>query len=510
MTRLTVPLAWVVVTVGCTGDGPPTDFTTDTEISMEDENDTVDSFGTRMCLTEQGVVYVLWMDNRANSNRDKLDIYMNRSLDRGDTWLDTPVKVNQGNPEADGPGNVWNPDLYCNDLGVFVVWEDDRDGELQNHQIYFNKSTDQGETFLPEDILIEFDTEGNTMSLEPKITGSDGDLMVAWYDSANGAYDIFVSTSGDAGDSWRDPNRIDSDVPAGSAYSARPQVAMSENAQNLWVVWEDSRDGKADIYFARSGTGGITFDDDVRLDEGTDADGADGDGENDSFEPQLCTDGVSSVYVVWHDSRNSINDRDIYFNFSINAGDDWLNDARQLESDGQGAANSLYPRCTAQGPIAHVAWQDNRNESYDIFYRRIIDGIPEPAAEQRADIGDLGLGNSLDVRVGMNDDFFTVAWNDGRVEAEQETDNGYTDLYYQYFSLDGSIQGTGEADDDLRIDSMYDGQSFKLDVNWQLLGGEWYAAWTDGRDDTENIYFERFPIGEESNPPDIQLLLDNL
>ena len=453
MTRATLTVLALGPLFGaCVPETGPPPFTIDIQIDGDNPNDPVQSLGTKMCVNDEGHVYVIWLDNRRNTSQDKVDIYMNRALstpEEQSSWLDTPVRVNQGDPQAQGPGNVWNPDLFCNELGVFVVWEDDRDGELQNHQIYFNKSTDNGETFMVEDALLEFDEDGNTMSLEPRITGQGSDLMVGWYDSANGAYDIFVTTSGDAGDTWRDSTRVDSDVPAGSAYSARPKVAMSANGDNLWVVWEDSRDGRADIYFTRSANGGVTFEPDQRLDGGAN----DERGEHDSFEPQLCTDSVSNVYVVWHDSRNNINQRDIFYNYSINAGDTWFNDARQLDSDGEGANNSLYPVCAVDGQVAHVAWQDNRNRAFDIYYRQILGGIPDTVqTEFQADIGpnpptDPGFGNSLDLVMAFNaqSGALAVAWNDDRVATARDEDNGYTDLYYQYFE-DGILGGDGDQD----------------------------------------------------------------
>lgn len=509
MSRLTSILSLSLMGACISGPIDELPWTEDVQIDGDNPNDPVTSVGTKMCVNELGHVYVIWMDNRRNSGGSKVDIWMNRAIaapENPASWLPTPVRVNQGDETAEGPGNVWNPDLFCNDTGAYVVWEDDRDGELQNHQIYFNKTTDNGETFLPEDLLLEFDIEGNTMSLEPRITGVGGDLMVGWYDSANGAYDIFVTTSGDQGDTWRDPIRVDSDVPAGSAYSARPKVAMSKDTDNLWVVWEDSRDGKADVYFARSDNGGVRFDADQRMDLGDDR------GEADSFEPQLCTDGVNNLYVVWHDSRNNINQRDIYFNYSINKGETWLTGARQLDSDGQGANNSLYPVCVAeQDGTAHVAWMDNRNRgAFDIMYRRIQLGIPESVAEIRADIGpnpgvDDGFGNSLDLVMTYDptSEALAVAWSDDREETAREEDNGYTDLYYQYFA-DGIIDNDSEQD--YRIDSWYDGLGYKLDMNFQVLGNEWYAAWTDGRYETGDVYFQHRPLGDESIPPDRALI----
>ena len=483
--------------VGCTSTPEPAPWTEDIRVDEAADTNNPDSEGTRMCVTDDGYVYVMWVDNRTNLDSDRQDIWLNRSVNRGEegTWLPSPVKVNQGDLSKPGPGNVWAPQIHCDGDAVYVVWEDDRDGELENHQIYFNRSLDNGETFQDADTLLEFDDDGTTMSIAPQIVGFGQDLAVAWQDGYNGAYDILVATSGDAGLQWRDPIRVDSDLP-GSAFSAQPRIAMSENAANIWVVWEDSRDGNADIYFARSTNAGVTFEDDQRLDLGDDP------GSADSFAPQICTDHDENIYVVWHDSRFDVNNRDILYQYSADAGDDWLATSRRMETDGEGFANSLYPVCVGVGPSAHVAWQDNRFQGFDVFYREIRDGIVDSAEEARVDLGNPeGFANSLDVAIAFDNSTVGIAWNDGRTEAETLAENGYTDLFYNYADAGAPF----EDEVDYRIDSMYDGQSFKLDVNFAILGGEWYAAWTDGRGGTSDIYFQRMALGDEALPPVLDL-----
>jgi hypothetical protein len=495
LSSTTIVLASTAVLVaGCNGKNEVA-FTEDLRIDGAEDNNDPDSYGTRMCMTDDGTIYVLWMDNRDDpSDESQADIWMNRSPSLGaeGSWLPKPVRVNQGD------GRVWNPSLYCNEIGVFVVWEDDRDGALENHQIYFNRSSDSGRTFLDEDILLETatDPDGLSMSLEPQISGYGSDLFVVWYDSLNGAYDILVSSSSDAGLLWRDPVRVDSDDPAGSAYSARPKIAVGENAIDLWVVWEDSRDGKADIYFSRSDSGGTTFKEDERLDEG------DEEGANDSFEPQLCTDNENNVYAVWHDARNG-EGRDIYMNYSGNKGADWQAIATRLDSDGAGFGNSLFPVCVADGSTLHTAWHDKRETDlgYDIFYRKAEAGIPGDS-EIALDVAPgqpAGFANSLDPRIALHNGQLVVAWRDNRGEVLAGTERGFDDLYYNYQTPETPFS----SEDDLRMDSMYDGQSFKVDLNLALLGGSWYAAWTDGRGGTSDIYFATFAIGEESNPPQL-------
>ena len=204
--------------------------------------------GVRLCAVPAGDLYVLWADARRDPTSDALDLWMNHSVD-GVSWLEAPVRVNGG-----PAGGVWNPQLACSDDGVFVVWESDRDGDSGNHQIHFNTSTDGGQTFFPDDVLLESDPDGFSMSIDPQITVQGSDLYVVWSDNANGAYDIFGSSSSDLGNSFRPHVRIDSDDPAGSAHSGRPQVAFGRDSLDIRVVWEDARDGQLDIWFARPTT----------------------------------------------------------------------------------------------------------------------------------------------------------------------------------------------------------------------------------------------------------------
>jgi hypothetical protein len=475
------------------GDGVP--FTTDIRIDGASDNNDPDSETAKMCVTAEGAVYVVWLDNRADRNSDKDSVWMNRALTKPwlqESWLQAPIRVNQGE------GNVWAPDLFCNEVGVFVTWEDDRDGILENHQIYFNRSTDNGETFLPDDVLLEpNDEDGNSMSLGPRIAGTGNNLFVTWYDGLNGAYDILVASSGDAGLTWRDPTRVDSDN-AGSSYSGVPRIATDESANNVWVVWEESRDGASDIYLNRSNSGGVTFVGDERIDDGDDP------GAFDSFSPQVCADDY--VYVVWHDARNG-EGRDIYMNYSMDLGETWGAAAQRLDTDVAGLGNSVDPVCVADGTTAHVAWQDNGqdNSGYDILYRQVRDGLPS-ASPVRLDTGSPpGSANSLEPKIAFekNTKQLVVLWRDGRAEAQGAQQNGYEDLYYNYSDNGAPFQGEG-AGGDLRVDSYYDGSSYKRDHNISVLGTRWYASWVDGRSGTSDIFFQAFPLGEEAIPPTLE------
>ena len=473
-------MTMLLFAVACLHVDPP-EFTTDVQIDGKSPNSSVNSLGLQMCATDDGGVYAIWMDNRRNPQADRVDIWMNHAPP-GASFERQPTRVNHGD------GNVWNPTLHCDDDAVFVVWEDDRDGELHNHEIYFQRSLDGGQTFLDADLRLEVNEPGSTMSLEPRITGSGEDLMVAWYGSANGAYDVFVTTSGDRGESWRLPVRLDSDEPLGSAYSARPQVAMSPDGRGMWVVWEDSRDGRADIYVARSEDGGVQWRRDQRLDVGDDP------GQEDSFEPRLCTANGQDVVVVWKESQEPAGLRYVS---SLNAGASWSEPA-MLQDPSAWGTPTFDARCVSDGSTAHVVWVDQRDQRWNAYYGRILLGERVPERTVSADGLASNLRNpvpSLDPLTGT----FAVAWLDDRAAEDPELG----DIYYQYF--EGGEPG-GASPRDYRVDSMFSGLSAKFELQFAVRNNRWFASWVDGRGLTADVFFQSMGIGTASKPPPTDLM----
>jgi hypothetical protein len=496
---------------GCNKDGALGQWTTDQRIDGASDNNDPDSSSTRMCAANDGTIYVLWTDDRNHRDNGRQDIWMNRSTELGakGSWLVAPIKVNVGDPESDS--SVSNPQMYCNNFGVYVVWEDDRDGSLKNHGIYFNESTDQGLHWLAADVALDADPQGLGNSIGPELAGvtpvggAGGQrLFVTWYDNTFGSYDVRLASSADGGTTWSNPARLDSDDPPGGFWSGLPKIAMSNDADDVYAVFEDRRNGATDIYVAHSDNGGTTFPQDYRLDTATD--GTNEPGAFESSRPQICTDGLNNVYVVWEDLRNSADGtrHDIYYQYSGDRGVTWLADAQRLETDTPGFGDSVSPVCVVQGTTAHVAWSDQRNDGdgYDIYSRDVVAGVAsgEPV---RLDVGvdgkePDGFANSLDPVIAMGTDGrVAVGWSDQRGEAGVADPSGYVDLYYNY-SAPGS---TFETANDLRIDSTVSGSSHKSDLHLAILGGSWYAAWTDDRDLTGDIYFTTFALGDQSDPP---------
>jgi hypothetical protein len=480
-----------------------TGVSSDFRVDLAGERDQIDSHSTSMCVAPDGTTYVVWVDDRfSEQNGGVSDVFLNRKLpdgDRSEGWLPDAVQVNQ---RQQGGGDVFNPDVACGPDGlVYVVWEDTRDGEVESHQIYFQVSTDRGQTWSAishlegagqGDRLLETDIDGRSNSFNPKIVQADPNVYVVWSDNKDGAFDILLAKSNNRGVDWNPPVRVDSDEPAGGAWSAFPEIVLG-GPSTAYVVWEDFRADQgaiangSDVYFSKSEDGGNNFSNDIRLDS------SDGIAQNNSFVPKIAANGAN-VFVAWHDDRNGENN-DVYVNASYDGGLSWTGDQRADGTTAGGASQSLYPSVCMSGPVGHVAYHDGReNGFFRIFYNRFENGNfvgPEFKLDDHKVDAQPG---SEDVVLSCAGDFVAAAWLDSVADIEQL---GFNDIHYDY-SEDGGATWTENPN--LRVDSIGEGTAFKTDLNFEITAeGTIRAAWTDGRNGSTDVYFQTFEAGTEAD-----------
>jgi len=116
-----------------------------------------------------------------------------------------PPTLSQKSPDVrldtdpPGAGYSGSPRIAATESGVFVAWDDDRNGA---RDIYFTFSSDRGATWLASDVRIETDPPGAAESIEPTIAASGNSVYVAWQDGRNGSDDIYFIRSLDGGGTW--------------------------------------------------------------------------------------------------------------------------------------------------------------------------------------------------------------------------------------------------------------------------------------------------------------------
>ncbi len=218
-------------------------------------------------------IYLTWTqfdDYGSNNPNDKSSILFSKSTDGAQTWS-TPKKINiidgdcvdedntvEGAVPAVGPNGE-----------IYVAW-------AGPNGIVFNKSLDQGETWLNEEIAIDPMPTGWDYSIPGIYRGNglpitkcdlsggpnNGTIYVNWSDQRNGANDtdVWMSKSTDGGNTWSGPIRVNDD-PAGNQQFFT-WMDIDQTNGNLFFVFYDRRnytDNKTDVYIAYSDDGGNTI-----------------------------------------------------------------------------------------------------------------------------------------------------------------------------------------------------------------------------------------------------------
>lgn len=342
------------------------------------------SFNNARCIAAVGDnIHVVWYDNRQGSNR----IFYKRSVDAGATWSDD-IALSSGSATSEYPA------IAAWDQSVHVVWEDNRDGDVE---IYYKRSLDGGLNWGP-DIRLTYNA---SYSGHLSIAALASQVHVVWMDTRHYYYEIYYLRSLDNGESWGTETRLTNDV----FYSDYPSVAAWDSL--VHVVWYDGRDNQGnandEIYYKRSSDSGATWSQDIRL-------------TNDvagSTYPSIAASGAG-VHVVWMDTRSG--NYEIYYKHSLDAGLSWNDDQRLTDN----VTWSEFPSVAASGSMVHVVWTDQGDGNREIFYLSSIDGGTSWSAETRLTYA---FGESEYSSVVASGSAVHVAWEDNR--------DGNREIYYK-------------------------------------------------------------------------------
>jgi hypothetical protein len=152
----------------------------------------------------------------------------------------TEVLAQQWGPEirvTNHPGNSYRPDIACDSKGnVYVVWEDDRDG---NFEIHYAKLDSNGTVLVPDTRL----TNSAPSSRYPKITVDSRDrVYIVWREDSD------RKQNGDYGLSCAIFNKnfrpiltefIKIEGTGNSVSSLTPNITL-DHTDNLHIVWDQS------------------------------------------------------------------------------------------------------------------------------------------------------------------------------------------------------------------------------------------------------------------------------
>ena len=252
----------------------------------DDSTRASDQIEPAVAVSVNGTMLLAWQDNRRNTF--DYDIYFTKSYDGGATFA--------RNVRVDDPttNTSWQerPSIAVTDRGtIYVAWTDDRTG---NPRVRGAFSTDGGAIFSTSEDIVP---SGNNSGQTGVVLVSNGDrIFAAFMDNISGALHPYVCVSTNGGKSFGTPTRLDN---TGSSGASQRGVSIARMPRGgIVAVWEDSRNGSWDIYACFVGANGAIQTTDFRVDD--DSTGA--------YQMDACvaSDQLGNVYVVWQDERNGL------------------------------------------------------------------------------------------------------------------------------------------------------------------------------------------------------------
>ncbi len=280
-------------------------------------------------------IHVVWFDNTSGN----YEIYHKKSMDGGESWKTKRLTWNSGN-------SCW-PVIAVDSCGfIHVVWFDNTPG---NHEIYYMKSEDSGETWTRKRLTW---TSGD--SSWPVIAAdSNNNLHVLWTDYTHGAPEIYYKKSTDGGETWGSSKRL----TWNTGSSLNPSISI-DSSNHLHVVWWDDTPGNREIYYKRSVDGGDTW-----TTKRLTVDSAE------SELPVIARDSNNYLHVVWSDRRDG--NYELYYKKSKDGGVTWTKDKRLTWTSGSSLRHAL---AISPNNYLHLVWDDYSSLPPEIYYKKSTDG----------------------------------------------------------------------------------------------------------------------------------------
>ena len=335
---------------------------------------------------------------------------------------------------------------------LHLVFFEERDG---NREIYYKRSTNGGTSWSPDLRL----TNNAAISHFPSIAASGAVVHVVWEEYRDGNAEIYYKRSSDAGVSWGADSRLTNN----SAHSLSPSVAVAGDLVHL--TWYDLRDGNSEVYYKRSDDGGLNWGIDTRLTNNPAS----------STVPAIAVSGTI-IHIAWEEYRHG--SPEIYYKRSTDGGIAWGIDTRLTNN----SANSFSPSIAASGSDVSIAWFDQRDGNLEIYHKHSVDDGLNWGADKRVTTN-TAVSNYPSVSVSGSN--VHLVWFDER--------DGGTEIYYNHSTDSGTTWAT-----DFRLTS---DSARSTDPCVAVSGSTVHVLWTDARDNgpTYNgnyeIYYKRHPSG---------------
>ena len=295
---------------------------------------------------ELALVYRWWR----HSPRSK-QLRLARSDDGGKTWS-RPEQPIDTSGQAFDPNAAWGGGKT-----LVVVWADERRGG-RVFDVYARRSPDGGVTWGPEQLLSEFPEKLLSDAFaRPRLIGDGQDRYWAvWMGIKNGRSSVYMNRSVDGGRKWTDPVSLTGESQSVFGHS------LHRAGERMLLVWHDTRTGRDRLYAATSSDAGVTWTAPARVDHLPES------SEVAVSSPTVLLNADGEALVAWQDARNGRDD--IFLARSTDGGRTWGSEDQRMDADEPGTALSRFPSLArAKDGRVVLAWDDDRAGLEDVYAR---------------------------------------------------------------------------------------------------------------------------------------------
>ena len=189
-------------------------------------------------------VHVVWAD-RLSAKRGA--IYYTQSADTGLTWS-SAVAISDLND------NAFNPAIAVNGRNLHVVWRTVDTINNAHRTSWYKHSLDGGITWGPSIVVDSSIADWPAVAVSGNLVYVANDIVTT---STPYNTEIFFIRSVDNGDTWSSHQQI-----TNSAGRSEDE-AIAAHGSDVYMSWNDNRNGPLQIFYKHSGDAGLTWDPDV-------------------------------------------------------------------------------------------------------------------------------------------------------------------------------------------------------------------------------------------------------
>lgn len=306
-----------------------------------------EQLGPQMVVGQDGALALFWVGIEW---RKSWAILFSRSEDRGKTWLTPPLSLKPDKGTVAGKMEI----ATDSKARLYVAWRE-WDVATKQRRILLLRSQDGGRSWdpSPKELVSSPD-----LGFPHLLAEADGMVYVAWLDGPASSRHLKIAVSRDAGQTFEEkPTLLSAASPRSKGGMANIRMA-SDGTGRIYVAWEEGRTPReARIYLNRSLDHGRSWAAEPILlgpSEG---------GQSGAYSPSIHVAEGGRVAVAWYQferrrvaaeegssGRGTQNDRVVYLNRSVDAGQTWLSQQVRLNViDGavKGKVESLSPQLSS-------------------------------------------------------------------------------------------------------------------------------------------------------------------